>query len=129
MATPDEPKLTAPYGSWKSLVTTDIVSGTSKRLQGTSIDSHVRLFLLEYCLTQARLSNLCCVSDASPVLLTPDSGSPVISYADGVFYSRLNRFVAGREDQRESSTNSTTVIVSISLNADKIKGKSLIVLL
>ncbi|WCJ35559.1 Translocon at the outer membrane of chloroplasts 64 [Euphorbia peplus] len=55
MATPDEPKLTAPYGSWKSLVSTDIVSGTSKRLQGTSIDSHVRLFLLEYRLTRPML--------------------------------------------------------------------------
>ncbi|WCJ35369.1 alpha/beta-Hydrolases superfamily protein [Euphorbia peplus] len=171
----DEVKLTAPYGSWKSPVTADIVSGSSKRLGGTSIDSHGHLFLLESRPTEAGRSVLVKVAekpgeppvditpkdfsvrstaqeygggafsvsgdtvifanykdqrlykqsidslDASPVPLTPDYGSPVVSYADGVFDSRFNRFVAVREDRRESSTNSTTVIVSISLNADKIE--------
>lgn len=39
--------LTAPYGTWKSPVTADIVSGASKRLGGIAIDGDGRLIWLE----------------------------------------------------------------------------------
>ncbi|KAM3221531.1 hypothetical protein P3L10_020801 [Capsicum annuum] len=38
---------TAPYGSWKSPITADVVSGSSKRLGGFSVDSVGHLFWLE----------------------------------------------------------------------------------
>ncbi|KAL7262077.1 hypothetical protein ACSBR1_000456 [Camellia fascicularis] len=45
LVTPD--KITAPYGSWKSPITSDIVSGAEKRLGGTAVDDLGRLFWLE----------------------------------------------------------------------------------
>ena len=36
-------------------------------------------------------------ADSSPVPLTPDYGGPVVSYADGVFDLRFNRFVTVME--------------------------------
>jgi len=38
---------TAPYGSWKSPITADVVSGASKRLGGTAVDGRGRLIWLE----------------------------------------------------------------------------------
>ncbi|KAF5740709.1 hypothetical protein HS088_TW11G00786 [Tripterygium wilfordii] len=43
----EQDKITAPYGSWKSPITADVVSGASKRLGGTSVDGHGRLIWLE----------------------------------------------------------------------------------
>ncbi|CAK7347594.1 unnamed protein product [Dovyalis caffra] len=40
-------KHTAPYGSWKSPITADVVSGASKRIAGTAVDSHGHLFWVE----------------------------------------------------------------------------------
>ncbi|XP_057469014.1 uncharacterized protein LOC130758197 [Actinidia eriantha] len=40
-------KVTAPYGSWKSPITADVVSGAAKRLGGTAVDELGRLFWLE----------------------------------------------------------------------------------
>lgn len=40
-------KITAPYGSWKSPITADVVSGGDKRLGGTAVDCNGRLFWLE----------------------------------------------------------------------------------
>jgi len=40
-------RTTAPYGSWKSPITTDVVSGAAKRLGGTAIDARGRLVWLE----------------------------------------------------------------------------------
>ena len=40
-------KVTAPYGSWKSPITADVVSGAEKRLGGTAVDELGRLFWLE----------------------------------------------------------------------------------
>ncbi|XVE70004.1 hypothetical protein DITRI_Ditri10aG0036900 [Diplodiscus trichospermus] len=39
--------ITAPYGSWKSPITADVVSGSSKGLEGTAVDSQGHLFWLE----------------------------------------------------------------------------------
>lgn len=43
----EETKLNAPYGSWKSPITADIVSGSDKRLGGFAVDSLGRLYWLE----------------------------------------------------------------------------------
>lgn len=40
-------KITAPYGSWKSPITADVVTGASKRLGGTAVDGNGRLIWLE----------------------------------------------------------------------------------
>ncbi|XP_050365718.1 uncharacterized protein LOC126784289 [Argentina anserina] len=40
-------KTTAPYGSWKSPISADLVSGASKLLAGTAVDSLGRLIYLE----------------------------------------------------------------------------------
>ncbi|KAK1429334.1 hypothetical protein QVD17_11541 [Tagetes erecta] len=40
-------KLTAPYGSWSSPITSDVVSGAGNTLAGTAVDSLGRLFWLE----------------------------------------------------------------------------------
>ncbi|XP_047979926.1 dipeptidyl-peptidase 5 isoform X1 [Salvia hispanica] len=47
MSSASETKLTAPYGSWKSPITADVVSGSEKRLGGFSTDSLGRLYWLE----------------------------------------------------------------------------------
>ncbi|XP_047322461.1 uncharacterized protein LOC124926309 [Impatiens glandulifera] len=39
--------ITAPYGSWKSPLTADIISGADKRLGGTAVDGNGNLFWLE----------------------------------------------------------------------------------
>ncbi|XP_023739411.1 uncharacterized protein LOC111887467 [Lactuca sativa] len=46
-APPPQQKLTAPYGSWSSPITSDIVSGAGKTLGGTAIDSLGHLLWLE----------------------------------------------------------------------------------
>ena len=40
-------KTAAPFGSWKSPITSDVVSGSSKQLGGTAVDSLGRLIWLE----------------------------------------------------------------------------------
>lgn len=40
-------KITAPYGSWKSPITADVVSGSTKRLGGFAADSLSHLIWLE----------------------------------------------------------------------------------
>ena len=46
-ATSDSDRVTAPYGSWKSPITADVVSGASKKLGGTAVDGRGRLIWLE----------------------------------------------------------------------------------
>ncbi|CAI9289631.1 unnamed protein product [Lactuca saligna] len=46
-APPPQQKLTAPYGSWSSPITSDIVSGAGKTLGGTAVDCLGHLFWLE----------------------------------------------------------------------------------
>ena len=40
-------KITAPYGSWKSPITADVVSGAEKRLGGIAVDGDGRLVWIE----------------------------------------------------------------------------------
>lgn len=47
MSSAPQTKLTAPYGSWKSPITADVVSGSEKRLGGFATDSFGRLYWLE----------------------------------------------------------------------------------
>ncbi|KAK3025622.1 hypothetical protein RJ639_042120 [Escallonia herrerae] len=140
-------KTTAPYGSWKSPITADLVSGSEKRLEGFSVDSLRRLLWLERAVLvreperpgdeptditpkgfsvrttaqeygggafrilrdvlvfsndeDQRLYKQSLTSEgSSPVPLTPDYGGPVVRYADGVFDSRFNRYVAVREEPK-----------------------------
>ncbi|GAV69030.1 Peptidase_S9 domain-containing protein [Cephalotus follicularis] len=174
-ASPQDHKITAPYGSWKSPITADVVSGASKRLGGTAIDAQGHLFWLESRPNESGRSVLVkepekpgdepvditpkefavrtvaqeygggafkisgdtlifsnykdqrlykqsvTSKDSSPVPLTPDYGAPVVSYADGVFDWRFNRFVTVREDRRESSLNPITTIVTVGLDDKDIK--------
>ncbi|XP_048226702.1 uncharacterized protein LOC8260869 [Ricinus communis] len=165
----------APYGSWKSPITADVVSGASKRLGGTAVDGNGRLFWLESRPTEAGRSVLVKEADkqgdkttditpkdysvrstaqeygggaftisgdtvifanykdqrlykqsvdsrdSPPVPLTPDYGSPSVSYADGVFDSRFNRFVTIMEDRRLSSMDAVTTIVTVGLSDENIQ--------
>lgn len=47
MSSSSPAKLTAPFGSWKSPITSDVVSGSEKRLGGFATDSFGRLYWLE----------------------------------------------------------------------------------
>lgn len=174
-------KITAPYGSWKSPITADVVSGSSKRLGGTAVDSHGRLFWVESRPAESGRAVLVKegekpgdeptdvtpkefavrtvaqeygggafsifgdtvifsnykdqrlykqsieAKDSSPVPITPDFGGPVVSYADGVFDSRFDRFITVMEDRRESSTNATTTIVAVSLSDKNIQEPKVLV--
>ncbi|XP_073124184.1 dipeptidyl-peptidase 5 [Henckelia pumila] len=177
----EETKFTAPYGSWKSPITADVVSGSDKRLGGFSVDSLGRLVCLESRPTESgravlvrqaereedkptditpqdfsvrtvaqeygggtfsisgdilvfsnykdqRLYKQSVSSkDSAPVPLTPDYGGPLVCYADGVFDSRVNRYLTVMEDRRESSTNATTTIASIDLNSNHIREPKILV--
>lgn len=46
-ATARQDKVTAPYGSWKSPITADVVSGASKQLSVIAVDCHGHLFWVE----------------------------------------------------------------------------------
>nr|GEW06965.1 alpha/beta hydrolases superfamily protein [Tanacetum cinerariifolium] len=65
--------------------------------------------------------------DSAPLPLTPDYGGPSVSYADGIYDTPLNRFIAVREDRRESSLNAITSIVSIALGDDTIQEPKVLV--
>ncbi|CAI9116599.1 OLC1v1017792C1 [Oldenlandia corymbosa var. corymbosa] len=165
-------KITAPYGSWKSPITSDIVSGAAKSLDSFRVDSQGQLYWVECRPTESgryvlvkeggdepidvthegfsvrsvthqcggaafrmhgdtvifsnfedqRLYKQSISSKASvPVPLTPDYGSPLVSYADGVFDLRFNRYITVQEDCRESVMKSITTIVSFKLNDEKIQ--------
>lgn len=53
-------QVTAPYGSWKSPITADVVSGSSKKLGGTAIDADGRLIWLESRPTESGYSMFLC---------------------------------------------------------------------
>ncbi|XVF74161.1 hypothetical protein PTKIN_Ptkin13bG0038100 [Pterospermum kingtungense] len=174
-------KITAPYGSWKSPITADVVSGSCKRLGGTAVDSQGHLFWLESRPSESgrgvlvkeaekpgdepiditpkefavrtvaqeygggafRVSGDTVVfsnykdqrlykqsissKDSCPVPITPDYGGPVVSYADGIFDSRFNRYITVMEDRRESSINATTTITAVPLDGGNIQEPKVLV--
>ncbi|XP_071700861.1 probable dipeptidyl-peptidase 5 [Rutidosis leptorrhynchoides] len=61
---PPHQKRTAPYGSWSSPITSDVVSGAGKTLGGTAVDSLGRLFWLESRPTESGRSVIVKASDA-----------------------------------------------------------------
>lgn len=40
---------------------------------------------------------VCPLADMPPAPLTPDYGGPLVSYADGIFDARFNRYISVRE--------------------------------
>ncbi|KAG7943747.1 hypothetical protein I3843_15G058600 [Carya illinoinensis] len=178
---PQQDKIPAPYGSWKSPITADVVSGSSKRLGGTAVDAHGSLIWLESRPTEAgrgvlvkepgkpgdepvditpkefgvrtvaqeygggafRVSDDTVIfsnykdqrlykqslnsKDSTPLPLTPDYGGPLVSYADGVFDARFNRYITVQEDHRESSLNPTTTIVTIGIGGKDIQEPEVLV--
>ncbi|KAJ4701806.1 putative Acylamino-acid-releasing enzyme [Melia azedarach] len=174
-------KIIAPYGSWKSPITADVVSGASKRLGGTAVEGQGHLIWLES--RPAESGRAVLVKEpkkagdeptditpkdyavrttaqeygggafrvfgdtlifsnyedqrlykqsidskgSSPIPITPDYGAPSVSYADGVFDSRFNRYVTVREDRRKDALNTTTEIVAIGLNGQNIEEPKVLV--
>ncbi|XP_057496887.1 uncharacterized protein LOC130781646 [Actinidia eriantha] len=172
---------TAPYGSWKSPITADLVSGSEKRLEGFAVDTDNHLVWLESRPSESGRAvlvreaekpgdeptdvtpigfsvrstaqeygggafnlagNMVVFSnledqrlykqflgsqDSTPVPLTPNYGGPIVRYADGVFDSRLNRYVSVREDHRGNSAHPTTEIVSIDLGGESIQEPKVLV--
>ncbi|XP_039056115.1 uncharacterized protein LOC120198953 [Hibiscus syriacus] len=170
MASSQDNKITAPYGSWKSPITADVVSGSSKRLGGTAVDPQGHLFWLESRPSESgrvvlvkeackagdepiditppefavrtlaqeygggafRISGDTVVfsnykdqrlykqainsKDSCPAPITPNYGGPDVSYADGIFDSRFNRYITVTEDRRVSCINSTTTITAVPLD-------------
>ncbi|KAL6212497.1 hypothetical protein ACLB2K_017717 [Fragaria x ananassa] len=70
-------KLTAPYGSWKSPISADLVSGASKLLAGTAVDALGRLIFLESRPSQSGRMVLVRASpeNQDPVDITPEDCS------------------------------------------------------
>ncbi|XP_022137390.1 uncharacterized protein LOC111008851 [Momordica charantia] len=173
-------KITAPYGSWKSPITADVVTGASKRLGGTAVDGNGRLIWLESRPAESgrgvlvkesekpgdepsditpkefsvrnttqeyggaaftvagdivvfsnykdqRLYKQSLNPDSPPQALTPDHGGPSVSYADGVFDFRFNRFITIQEDGRQSSLNPITTVVSVKLDGKEIDDPKVLV--
>ncbi|XP_048130781.1 uncharacterized protein LOC115731060 [Rhodamnia argentea] len=174
-ATAKTERVTAPYGSWKSPITADVVSGASKSLGGISVDGDGRLVWLESRPNESGRSvlvkepekpgdepvditpkefavrTLCQeygggafsisgdtlvfsnykdqrlykqslhLKDSPPLPITPDYGGPSVCYADGVFDDRFGRYVAVREDRRDSSSNPTSTVVAIGLGDKDIQ--------
>ncbi|XP_022772827.1 uncharacterized protein LOC111315407 [Durio zibethinus] len=173
--------ITAPYGSWKSPITADVVSGSSKRLEGTVVDSQGHLFWLESRPSESgravlvkeatkpgdepiditpkefsvrtvaqeygggafRISRDTVIfsnyedqrlykqsissTDSCPVPITPDYGGPLVSYADGIFDSKFDRYITVMEDRRGSSINSTTTIIAVPLDDGNIQESKILV--
>lgn len=58
-------------------------------------------------------TNNWCLADSTPLPLTPDYGGPQVSYADGVFDSRFNRYVTVQEgkNSRKCCSSITSFLI------------------
>ncbi|KAI7754617.1 hypothetical protein M8C21_018206, partial [Ambrosia artemisiifolia] len=119
-------KLTAPYGSWPSPITSDIVSGAANTLCGTAVDSFGRLFWLESRPTESGRSVLVKggddgyeATDVTPkefsvrTLANEYGGGDFSIYGDTLFFSNYN-------DQRlyKQSINSKAESPPVALTPD-----------
>ncbi|KAL7002783.1 hypothetical protein U1Q18_003940 [Sarracenia purpurea var. burkii] len=117
-------KITAPFGSWNSPITADLVSGSEKRLEGFSLDSQNRLFWLESRPSESGRAVLVREAEkpgAEPTDITPKGFSVRSSaqeYGGGAFGLTGNTLIFSNfEDQRLykqflSSEDSTPVPVT-----------------
>ncbi|URE38638.1 Dienelactone hydrolase family [Musa troglodytarum] len=125
-------KVTAPYGSWKSPITADVVAGADKRLGGIAVGGDGRLVWIEtrpeeggnqqnwkinqQMLYLQNLHHEPWPKSPSPVPITPDYGGPLVCYADGNFDPHFSRYITVMEDHRKSNLNPSTTIACIHLN-------------
>ncbi|KAJ0857822.1 putative bleomycin hydrolase [Helianthus annuus] len=97
-------KLTAPYGSWSSPITSDIVSGAGKTLCGTAVDSFGRLLWLESRPTESGRSVVVKGGDDEATDITPKGFSVrtlANEYGGGDFsVSGDTVFFSNYDDQR-----------------------------
>ncbi|RWW74874.1 hypothetical protein BHE74_00017160 [Ensete ventricosum] len=93
-------KVTAPYGSWKSPITADVVAGADKRLGGIAAGGDGRLVWIESRPEEGGYVPL--FTGPSPVPITPDYGGPLVCYADGNFDSHFSRYITVMEGQELS---------------------------
>uniref|UniRef100_A0A803M2L5 Peptidase S9 prolyl oligopeptidase catalytic domain-containing protein n=1 Tax=Chenopodium quinoa TaxID=63459 RepID=A0A803M2L5_CHEQI len=100
-------KNTAPYGSWKSPITADVIAGGEKRLGGVAVDGHGRLILLESRPTEGGRGVLIREADSdemAPVDITPKEfsvRSRAQEYGGGAFAVSGNKVVfSNNKDQR-----------------------------
>ncbi|XP_021856255.1 uncharacterized protein [Spinacia oleracea] len=107
MAATPEAKVTAPYGSWKSPITADVIAGGEKRLGGISVDGHGRLVLLESRPTDGGRGVLVREADdeeMAPVDITPKEFSVrscAQEYGGGAFAISGNKVIfSNNKDQR-----------------------------
>ncbi|KAK9668588.1 hypothetical protein RND81_13G070200 [Saponaria officinalis] len=107
MASASPENLTAPYGSWKSPITADLISGAEKRLGGISVDGSGRLVWLESRPTEAGRGVLVREPEdlgAEPLDITPidfSVRSRAQEYGGGAFTISGNTVVfSNYKDQR-----------------------------
>ncbi|KAH9624638.1 hypothetical protein KSS87_000793 [Heliosperma pusillum] len=107
MASTSPQKLTAPYGSWKSPISADVISGGQKRLGGFSVDGSGRLVWLESRPNEAGRNVLVREPEdlgAEPVDITPKDFSVrtcAQEYGGGAFTISGNTVVfSNYKDQR-----------------------------
>ncbi|CAO2817837.1 unnamed protein product [Amaranthus hypochondriacus] len=107
MASTPQEKVTAPFGSWKSPITADVISGGEKRLGGITVDGHGRLLLLESRPTEGGRGVLIREADnlgTLPVDITPNDYSVrtlAQEYGGGAFTATENIVVfSNYKDQR-----------------------------
>ncbi|KAF3513715.1 hypothetical protein F2Q69_00010181 [Brassica cretica] len=133
---PLQEKITAPYGSWKSPITADIVSGSSKRLGGTAVDSRGRLVWLESRPNESGRGVLVVEGEKEPMDITPkelavrtltQEYGGAVTYADGVFDARFHRYITVREDGRQDTSNPITTIVEVNLSAETLEEPKVLV--